>query len=162
MLALLPLTKENGIVFVAPFALDALLAGAPRCARGGARRRSWSASRWLPRSCGGSCSRSTTRRRGPTWVLSDHADEGPYVVVLRAMFGFENGVYLRQNLANAFIVNYLWLPTLLALVTLVLIFRRPAAALLRRPAALLVGPPRSTPGRRSRSRPSPSRATRRR
>ena len=50
-----------------------------------------------------------------TWVFSEHADDGPYVVVLRAMFGFEDGVYLRQNLANAFIVNYLWLPTLLAL-----------------------------------------------
>ena len=61
-----------------------------------------------------------------TWVFSEHAEDGPYVVVLRAMFGFEDGVYLRQNLANAFIVNYLWLPTLLALVTLVLIFRRPA------------------------------------
>ena len=44
------------------------------------------------------------------------------------MFGFEDGVYLRQNLANAFIVNYLWLPTLLAIVTLVLIFRRRGGA----------------------------------
>ena len=74
-----------------------------------------------------------------TWVFSEHADDGPYVVVLRAMFGFEDGVYLRQNLANAFIVNYLWLPTILALITLVMIVRRRSAARLQRPAALLVG-----------------------
>ena len=97
-----------------------------------------------------------------TWVLSDHADQGSYVVALRAMFGFESGEYFRQNLANAFIVNWLWLPALLAVVTLVLVFRRPSPALVRRAVLLLVGTSVSTPGRRSRSRPSPSRATRRR
>ena len=75
-----------------------------------------------------------------TWVLSDHADDGSYVVALRAMFGFESGEYLRQNLANAFIVNYLWLPALLALVTLVLVFRRPSPrAACGAAAVLLVG-----------------------
>ena len=47
--------------------------------------------------------------------MSDHADQGSYVVALRAMFGLESGEYFRQNLANAFIVNWLWLPALLAL-----------------------------------------------
>ena len=62
-----------------------------------------------------------------TWIFSDHAADGPYVVALRSMFGFEDGIYLRQNLANAFIVNWLWLPTILAIATLVLIVRRPGA-----------------------------------
>ena len=38
-------------------------------------------------------------------MFSEHADDGPYVVALRAMFGLEDGIYLHQNLANAFIVN---------------------------------------------------------
>ena len=84
-----------------------------------------------------------------TWVFSEHADDGPYVVVLRAMFGFEDGIYLRQNLANAFIVNYLWLPTILALVTLVMIVRRPAAARAAAPRrAARRASSRSTRGRR--------------
>ena len=74
-----------------------------------------------------------------TWVFSDHADDGSYVVALRAMFGFENGEFFRQNMANAFIVNWLWLPALLAIVTLVLIFRRPSPAFVRRAAVLVIG-----------------------
>ena len=83
-----------------------------------------------------------------TWVFSEHADDGPYVVVLRAMFGFEDGVYLRQNLANAFIVNYLWLPTILALITLVMIVRRRSARGCSARRRCSPAWPRSTPGRR--------------
>ena len=139
VLALLPLTKENGMVFVAPFALYALLSTRPTCARG---YPAWRYVAGLP-----AASELLWRlvlkindaAPWSTWVLSDHADQGSYVVALRAMFGFESGEYLRQNLANAFIVNWLWLPALLALVTLVLIFRRPSPALVRRAAVLLVG-----------------------
>jgi len=139
VLALLPLTKETGIVFVLPFAIDAALAAAPTL-RERALRVGYvlglpvgAAILWrLLREIAGSPS-------WQTWVFSEHADEGPYVVVLRAMFGFEDGIYLRQNLANAFIVNYLWLPALLALITLVMVVRRRSAAELRRPAALLAG-----------------------
>jgi hypothetical protein len=74
-----------------------------------------------------------------TWIVSPKAGDGPYVVALRAMFGFEDGIYLRQNLANAFVVNYLWVPALLALTTLVLLWRRPAPGALQRSIALLAG-----------------------
>jgi hypothetical protein len=139
VLALLPLTKENGIVFVAPFALYALALDAPNL-RARIVRAAWVAG--LPLA-----SELLWRlvlelnNASPwsTWVLSDHADEGSYVVALRAMFGFESGEYFRQNLANAFIVNWLWLPAILALATLVFVFRRPSPALVRRAAVLLVG-----------------------
>ena len=133
-----------------PFAVDALLTGAPslrdRAIRRGA---TCSASRSLAAFLWRLLREITNSPSWQTWVFSDHADDGPYVVVLRAMFGFEDGVYLRQNLANAFIVNYLWLPTMLAIVTLVLIFRRPlggARCSARRRCCS--GWPRSTPGRR--------------
>ena len=110
MLALLPLTKENGIVFVAPFALYALLIDAPNL-RARIIRVAYVAGLpvasellWrLVRKINGATPWST-------WVLSDHADDGSYVVALRAMFGFESGEFFRQNMANAFIVNWLWLP----------------------------------------------------
>ena len=56
------------------------------------------------------------RRRGTRGSSPSAPTTGPFVVALRAMFGMERGITLRQNLANAFIVNWLWLPTLLALV----------------------------------------------
>jgi hypothetical protein len=74
-----------------------------------------------------------------TWVLSRHAGDGPYAMVLRAMFGLEPSVFIKQNLTNAFIVNFLWLPTLLAAVTLALCLRRSAPRPLRHAVALLVG-----------------------
>ena len=53
-----------------------------------------------------------------TWITSERADEGPFVVALRAMFGMERGLNLRQNLANGLILNWLWVPALLSLTTL--------------------------------------------
>jgi len=139
VLAVLPLTKETGIVFVVPFAVDAAVAAAPSLRERAVRAGTvvgiplFAAFLWrLLREI-------TNSPSWQTWVFSDHADDGPYVVVLRAMFGFEDGVYLRQNLANAFIVNYLWVPTLLAIVTLVLIFRRRGGARRQRAAGLLLG-----------------------
>ncbi len=139
VLALLPLTKEAGIVFVVPFAVDAALTGVGT--RGERARRTtivlgipvlamllW----WFVRTLG----------HAPpweTWVFSEHADDGPFVVAMRAMLGMEDGIYLRQNLANAFIVNYLWLPASLAIVTIVVVWVRGAGRPLRRPIALLVG-----------------------
>jgi hypothetical protein len=74
-----------------------------------------------------------------TWVFSSHAGDGPYVVAARAMFGLEGTLYLRQNLANAFVVNYLWLPALLAVVTVVLLVRRSIDSRHRRLAGLVLG-----------------------
>ena len=139
MLALLPLTKENGMVFVAPFALYALLIDAPdlraRIIRVAYVAGLPVASELLWRLV----LKINDAAPWSTWVFSDHADDGSYVVALRAMFGFESGEYFRQNMANAFIVNWLWLPALLAIVTLVLIFRRPSPAFVRRAAVLVVG-----------------------
>ena len=73
-----------------------------------------------------------------TWITSERADEGPFVVALRAMFGMERGLNLRQNLANALIVNWLWVPALLALVTVVFVWRRGTPAL-RRAVGLIGG-----------------------
>jgi hypothetical protein len=139
LLGLLPLIKETGFVFVVPFAIDAALTGDPdRRAR--VRRLAYvlgiplaATIFWrLVLAVNGAAS-------WHTWIVSDHADDGPYVVAIRGMLGLERGIYLRQNLANAFIVNYLWLPTILAIATLVMIVRRPAAAPLRRPAAIIAG-----------------------
>jgi hypothetical protein len=138
VLALLPLTKETGIVFVVPFAVDAFLTGT-RPLRDRARRVAYALGIPVLAMVLWRLLREIVNSPSwQTWVFSEHADDGPYVVAARAMFGFEDGVYLRQNLANAFIVNYLWLPALLALVTLVLVWRRRGASL-RRPVAILVG-----------------------
>lgn len=139
MLALLPLTKDAGLALVIPFAVLAAFTGEPawrhRIRRGArvlalpvAAAVVW---RVVLAIAGGSA--------WHTWVVSTRADDGPFIVALRAALGLENGIYLRQNLANAFIVNYLWLPTLLALATLVLLWRRPAPGALRRAVALLAG-----------------------
>ncbi len=136
VLGILPLTKENAFVFVAPFVVDAFLTGDPdrraRLIRVAYVLGIPVATTILWRillEIGGATPWSS-------WVFSDHAEDGPYVVALRAMFGLEDGIYLHQNLANAFIVNWLWLPTLLAIASLVMMVRTPD---LRRPAALLVG-----------------------
>jgi hypothetical protein len=136
LLGLLPLTKENGMVLVVPFAVDAFLTG-DRELRARLTRVAYVlgipvAAQLLWRlllEIGGATP-------WQSWVFSEAADDGPYVVALRAMFGLEDSIYLHQNLANAFIVNWLWLPTLLAVVSLALMVRRPE---LRRPAALMVG-----------------------
>ena len=139
VLALLPLTKENGMVFVAPFALYALLVGDPAIAARIRRALIVGGIPFAVELVWRLVLKLNDAAPWSTWVLSDHADQGSYVVALRAMFGFESGEYFRQNLANAFIVNYLWLPAALALVTLFLVFRRPSSPLLRRGTALLVG-----------------------
>ena len=72
-----------------------------------------------------------------TWITSERADEGPFVVALRAMFGMERGLNLRQNLANALILNWLWVPALLALATVVFVWKRGTAA--RQRAVALIG-----------------------
>lgn len=139
VLALLPLTKETGIVFVVPFALDALLTGS-RVLRERVTRAAWVLGLPIAAMAAWRFLREVANSPSwQTWVFSEHADDGPYVVAARGMFGFEDGIYIRQNLANAFIVNYLWLPTILALITLVLVWRRRGAAPLQRPVALLVG-----------------------
>jgi hypothetical protein len=136
ILALLPLAKETAPVLVLPFAIYAALAG------GGSRLRRGAlvlapavgavfAWRIVLAIAGGSS--------WHTWIVSKHADDGPYVVALRAIFGLEGSVYWRQNLANAFVVNYLWIPTLLAVAAIVLAIRRPAARACRRAIALLAG-----------------------
>ncbi len=137
ILALLPLIKETGIALVLPFALLVAFAGA----RTGRLRRAglvfalpvaaaivW---RIVLAIAGG--------KPWASWVESSHAGDGPYVVALRAILGLEPKLFLRQNLANGLIVNFLWLPTLLAVATLVLLWRRPAPAPLRRAVALVAG-----------------------
>ena len=74
-----------------------------------------------------------------TWITSERADEGPFVVALRAMFGMERGLNLRQNLANALIVNWLWVPALLAVVTVVLRVAARDARAMQRSVALIGG-----------------------
>jgi hypothetical protein len=138
VLALLPITKETGLVFVVPFAVDAALTG-DKDLRARAKRVAFVLG--IPLATAIAWRIVVALGHGTawsTWVFSEHKDEGPYKTVLRSMFGGENGIYLRQNLANAFIVNYLWLPTILAIATLVQIIRKPDAAL-RRPAAIIVG-----------------------
>ena len=139
VLALLPLVKENGAVLVLPFAVDAVING-PKARSERLRRLAYIVGPTIATSlvwriiltlAGGSA--------WHTWVVSSHAKDGPYVVAVRAMFGLEQGIYLRQNLANAFVVNYLWLPAILGLVTLVLLVRRSTNERQRRLAGLIVG-----------------------
>lgn len=132
VLALLPLIKETGLLLGAPFALYALL----------------STRRWrdafavgLPVVASAAVWRGVLELAGSkpweSWLLTPNADDGSVVVALRAMFGMEDGIFLRQNLANGLIMNWLWVPALLAVVTLVLVARRPGP--LRRGALLLLG-----------------------
>lgn len=139
VLALLPLIKDAGLVLVLPFAVFAAVTGRARwrerLERAGivisfpvVAALIWRA---VLAAAGGHSWNS--------WVDSPAEDHGPYVVALRAMFGLEDVTYLRQNLANAFIVNWLWLPTMLAVVTLVLLFRGGSPGTLRNTVLLLVG-----------------------
>jgi hypothetical protein len=124
ILALLPLAKETAPVLVLPFAVYAALVGGPGKLRRGAlvvapavaAAVAW---RIVLAIAGGNS--------WHTWIVSKHADDGPYVVALRAVFGLEGSIYWRQNLVNAFIVNYLWVPAVLAVVAIVLAIRKPAA-----------------------------------
>ena len=139
VLGLLPLTKDAALVLAAPFGIYAAFMGAPAW-RERLRRAMlvlaipiavaliW---RIVLKLYGG--------HAWDTWVNSSKSDDGPFVVALRAMFGMEKGLVLRQNLANAWIVNWLWVPALLALATLVLVYRRPASAALRRSVSLICG-----------------------
>src|SRR5262245_24599714 len=136
ILALLPLAKETAPVLALPFAVYVALAGGGSKLRRGALVLmpavvaviGW---RLILAIAGGSSWHS--------WIVSKHAGDGPYVVALRAIFGLEGSVFWRQNLANAFIVNYLWVPALLAVVAIVLALFRPAAPRVRRAIALLAG-----------------------
>ncbi len=140
VLALLPLTKDACLVLVVPFAVFAALTGEPTAWAQRLRRGVTVLALPVAASlCWRAVLALSHGSSWHTWIVSPRADDGPYVVALRAMFGFENGIYLRQNLANAFIVNYLWVPALLALATLVLLWRRPAPAALVRSVALLGG-----------------------
>jgi hypothetical protein len=136
ILALLPLAKETAPVLVLPFAVYVALVGGSGKLRRGALVLAPSVAavigwRIILAIAGGNS--------WHTWIVSKHADDGPYVVALRAIFGLEGSVYWRQNLANAFIVNYLWVPALLAVVAIVLAIRKPAATAIRRAIALLAG-----------------------
>jgi Dolichyl-phosphate-mannose-protein mannosyltransferase len=140
VLALLPLIKETGLVLAVPFAVHAALT---RRGASADTRLLHGAAVLAPAIVAALAWRLVLGLEGAsawhTWLFSRHAGDGPYVVAIRAMLGLERGIFLRQNLTNAFIVNFLWLPTLLAIGTLVLLVRRSAAPGLRSAAALLVG-----------------------
>jgi MFS family permease len=72
-------------------------------------------------------------------LLTEHAEDGSYRIGIGAMFGREGTLFLRQNLANGLIVNWLWLPAALALVTIGLSLRKSTPKPLRRAVALLAG-----------------------
>src|SRR4051812_22654621 len=139
VLGLLPLTKDAALVLVLPFGIYAALMGDPAW-RERARRAVlvmgipigvsllW---RIFLKAYGG--------HAGDNWGNSPKAHDRPFVVAPRALFGVGKGLVLRQNIANAWIVNWLWVPALLALATLVLVYRRPASAALRRSVALMCG-----------------------
>jgi hypothetical protein len=137
ILALLPLIKETGIALVVPFAVLAAFGGA----RAGRLRRAGLV--LAPPVAAAIVWRIVLALEGgkpwASWVESSHAGDGPYVVALRAIVGLEPKLFLRQNLANGLIVNFLWLPALLAIATFVLLWRRPAPAPLRRAVALVAG-----------------------
>ena len=90
--ALFPLTKDACLVLVGPFALYAFFTGGRRCAdrvrRGRDRARAADRASILWR--------IVLKLEGGdawhTWITSERADEGPFVVALRAMFGMERGL----------------------------------------------------------------------
>jgi hypothetical protein len=139
VLALLPLTKDACLVLVAPFGVYAAFTGAPAWRERLGRAASVMALPILVAVLWRIVLKLYGGHAWDTWVTSSKADDGPFVVAVRAMFGMEKGLVLRQNLANAWIVNYLWLPALLALATLVLVWRRPATAAMQRALALIGG-----------------------
>jgi hypothetical protein len=140
ILALLPLAKETAPVLVLPFVVYAALTGGDSGWKAKLRR---GALVLAPAVAAGVAWRIVMAIAGGnnwhTWIVSKHADDGPYVVAIRAIFGLEGSIYWRQNLANAFIVNYLWVPALLAAAAIVLAIRNPASTAIRRAIALLAG-----------------------
>ena len=139
VLALFPLTKDACLVLVAPFAIYVAFTVGPTW-----RVRIGNAVLVLAIPVAVALLWRLVLRLADgtawnTWITSPNADDGPFVVAVRAMLGMERGITLRQNLANAFIVNWLWLPTLFALVTLVLVWRRRASSALQRAMALIAG-----------------------
>src|SRR4051812_24519317 len=139
VLGLLPLTKDACLVLVLPFGIYAAFMGDPAW-----RERARRAALVMAIPIGVALLwRIALKLYGghawDTWVNSSKSGDGPLVVALRAMFGMEKGLVLRQNLANAWIVNWLWVPALLAVATLVLVYRRPTSAALRRAVALVCG-----------------------
>src|SRR4051794_7086891 len=139
VLALLPLIKETGLVLVVPFAIHAALTRES----GSTDTRLLHGALVLAPAIGAALVwRGILGLEGAsawhTWLFSKHADDGPYVVAVRAMLGLERGIFLRQNLANAFVVNWLWVPAAFAVATLGLLFRHSAPRPLRRAAALVL------------------------
>ncbi len=128
ILALPPLAKETAPVLVLPFTVYAALVGGDSGWKAKLRRGALVIAPAVVAVIGWRIVLAIAGGNSwHTWIVSEHADDGPYVVALRAIFGLEGSVYWRQNLANAFIVNYLWLPTALAVVAIVLAIRRPGA-----------------------------------
>ena len=138
ILALFPLTKDACLVLVGPFALYAFFVGA-KSVSDRIQRALIVVSLPLAMSI---VWRIVLKASGGdawhTWITSQRADEGPFVVAVRAMFGMERSLNLRQNLANALIVNWLWVPALLAIVTVVFVWRRGTPAI-RRSVGLIGG-----------------------
>lgn len=139
LLAVLPLVKENGLVVMGPFALYALATGGPAW-RDRLRR---AAIVGVPAVLSAGVWRLGLSAAGgepwESWLLTPNADDGSYAVALRAMLALEDGLFMRQNLANALVVNWLWLPSALALVTVALGLRRSAPPPLRAAIGLVAG-----------------------
>lgn len=92
LLALLPLVKETALALALPFAVDAALSGdgtrRARLRRGAivlglpvAAALAWRAVLAL-----------ADTSAWHAWIVSEHADDGPYVVALRAVVGLEDGI----------------------------------------------------------------------
>ncbi len=129
ILALLPLAKETAPVLVLPFAVYAALTAGDTGWRAKLRRGALVVAPSVAAIAGWRIILALAGGNSwHTWIVSKHADDGPYVVAARAVLGLEGSVYWHQNLANAFIVNYLWVPALLAVAAIVLALRNPAAA----------------------------------
>ena len=139
VLALLPLIKETGLVLVAPFGVYWAWIG-PKPWKDRVQRflivvglAIVAALLWrVILEIAGS-------KPWESHQLTGNAEDGSYELALGAMFGREGALFLRQNLANAFILNWLWLPAALALVTIALSFRKSTPQSLRRAIWLLVG-----------------------
>lgn len=135
ILAILPLIKETGIVFAVPFAVVAATDGEHPLRRAAcvlappiAAAALWQAALV-----------AMDARAWTLWIHSAHADEGPYAVALRAMLGLEPKLFLAQNLVNGLVVNFLWLPAILSIATIVMLVRSEAPRGLPRAAALVGG-----------------------
>lgn len=136
-LALLPLLKDACLVLAFPFAVHAAFTGGRAWTQ---RAKRFAVVLAFP-AAASVLWRIVLKLYGGdawhTWIVSERAEDGPFVVALRAMFGLERGITLRQNLANGLIVNWLWLVALLAVVTVWFVWRRGNGALQR--AVALIG-----------------------